>query len=239
MNTRLAAFFVAAFIVIPSSAGAESIGNKYQCNGTKIKTGGKIIAAKSAKASLKSVIASTKAQAKRAPAGPKRTRLNNKVTSLKGTLADVKSCAAGTYVPEAIRDMAGIYATGTWNNTTFSSTGGLSASLTLSGTMLSVSINIGGMMFGSLTPAPVEFQHNVGGVKLPYNFMATGTTIGDLDVTITQTGLEIEETLVPSVPSILRATLSATFANGGFTGTFASYLAGNTQLAQGTITLNE
>lgn len=239
MKINLLTIVLALFVCTPPSVSADSLGNKFSCTGTKLKSDGKAVTSKTAKQSLGALISSTKAQISSAPKGStKRTKLTNKLNSLKATLASVKSCAAGTYVPEAVRALAATYSSGSWHNTTFSTTGGLSANISVTGTTLAISINIGGMMFGSLTPGPVEFQQNVGGVTLPYHFTATGTTIGDLDITISKSGgLQIEETLVPSVPSIVRATLAASFANGAFSGTFESFVAGG-QLAQGTMTLS-
>jgi hypothetical protein len=233
------AFALACLLLGAAPSFADSLGNKYSCTGRALKSNGKSITLKNAKAALNASITSTKTQKKNAVNGSvKEQRLAAKLASLRATLAEVKKCGAGTHVQKAIQDLIGTYTSGTWNNTTFSTTGGISAVLSLDGALLSVSINVGGDMFGSLHPGPIEFQKNVGGVTFPFHFTAAGTTIGDLDITITSAGgIQVTETLVPALPSILRATLTASDSGAGITGTFESFLVGNTKLAEGTMTL--
>ncbi len=241
MRRFILIFLAASSCLATPSFAAESLGNKYSCNGKALKLNGKGIKLSAAKTALSSSITSTRAALKRARSGSSAAhKLSSKLSSLRNTLTLVKSCGAGTLVPKVIQNMAVSYPSGTWNNTTFSTSGAISANFSLTGKILSVSINIGGQMFGSLTPAPVEFDATVGGVAFPIHFTKTGTSIGDLDITITSNGgLQIEETLIPGRADLQRATLDATYASGGFTGTFHSYFLGGTQLAQGTMTLSQ
>jgi len=235
------AFSSASIFLTFSPAFADSIGSNYSCNGSELKLKNKVVTLGSAKSAVTKQLNTAKAQLKSAKKGSKaQNKLKLKVAALKATIADIKSCAAGTYVQEIFETISKSYATGTWNNTTFSTSGGLSANLALSGSTLSVSLNIGGMMFGSLAPAPIEFQQDVAGVTFPFQFTKTGTTIGDLTVTFQSDGsFAVEESTVPSLPNILRATLSTTYTNGSYSGTFHSFLAGNVQLAEGTMSLSQ
>lgn len=235
---RIAAIFISLLILVPS-ARAESLGSGYACSGKKLTYKSNSITIASAKSALGDVIKDTKALLKKASSGSaKAIKLQAKIDALTALLAKVKSCAAGKYVPAIFSTLSKAYTTGAWNNTTFSTTGGISALMSLSGTLFSVSINIGGDMFGSLHPAPIEFQKNVGGVTFPFSFTVQDTTIGDLKITFKSNGnFTVEETVVPGLPNILRATLDASFEDGRFSGSFHSFLIGDVQLAQGTMSL--
>ena len=228
-----------AALAAPIALRADSLGSGYSCAGKTLTLKGKTVTGAAAKTKIGLQVAALKAQVKSAKTQKRKDQLKAKIAAAKAVLAATKQCAAGTYVQKIFSTIAKAYTAGSWNNTTFSTSGGISANMALNGATLSVSINIGGSMFGSLMPGPVEFQKNVGGAEFPFKFTVTGTSIGDLDVTFSASGdLQVEETVVPSRPDILRATLAATFdGTSSYSGEFHSYLAGNTQLAQGTITL--
>lgn len=244
MKISILACLGALFLVVghfPDSAQAESLGNKYDCRGSSLRFKGKVISLRVAKKNITSLSKPAQATIQNLPQGnPQRIKLSRQVSSLKKTLGLVKDCAAGKYVPKIFHTIAGSYSVGSWHNTTFDTTGGISANISLNGTLLSVSINIGGFMFGSLTPAPIEFEHDVGGAIFPLNFTVENTSIGKLEVTINSNGsLNITETAVPGLGFILRATLEASFANGIYTGSFRSLLLNEIQLAEGSIELRK
>lgn len=223
-------------------AAQKNLGNGIKCDTTSgnLTQAGKTIKLKAAKSSISKLISTTKKQLASAKKGSsKAASLTKKIDSLTLTKESLPNCTADGFIPLIFTRISGAYSTGSWNNTTFNTTGAISANFSLNGTVLSASINVGGDMFGSLHPAPIEFQKDVANATFPLNFVVTGTSIGNLDITIQESGaLSITESVVP-VSGILSAKLDATFSKNSFNGTFSSTLLSGIQLAQGVMTLSK
>lgn len=245
MKNKVLIFLYLLFILLFSTsafAAQKNLGNGIKCDTTSgnLTQAGKTIKLKAAKSSISKLISTTKKQLASAKKGSsKAASLTKKIDSLTLTKESLPNCTTGGFIPLIFTQISGAYSTGTWNNTTFNTTGAISANFSLSGTILSASINIGGNMFGSLTPAPIEFQKDVANATFPLNFIVTGTSIGNLDITIQESGaLSITESVVP-VSGILSAKLDATFSKNSFSGTFSSTLLSGIQLAQGVMMLSK
>jgi hypothetical protein len=123
-----------------------------------------------------------------------------------------------TVDPQA--DWAGSF-TGTWTNTTFSSTGGVSLTnaVDVPSNTATVTIDLGGGVFGGSDPAPETFTAPM--TPNGFQVTTTSTLFGDWTLTITPDGaLSIR---APNVPSAFIATFSmdGTFTPGsGYSGTY-------------------
>lgn len=109
-----------------------------------------------------------------------------------------------TPTPSATPDVLGLAAllegtyAGTWNNTTFGSSGSVKIENHLdraAGTMTST-LTLGGSVFGSPAPAPETFTYKVGATGT--TFTTKSTTFGDVTVTINPPAFSVMGTNISS-----------------------------------------
>lgn len=215
-------------------AASTAIGNGYSCDSGQVLLNGNKISKSSAKKKINRQLVLLQAQLT-VSSGKKAKNLQRKINKLIATRKKVIACKL--VVAQVFKNMLGEY-TGTWQNTTFGSSGPISAEFRLSAAQLEVTLDIGGFMFGALNPDPFQFTVNVAGASFPKTFTIIGTPIGDLQILFYANGsFSVTEINVPGFSFVQGANLNASKTSNGFSGNFASFLAGNVQLAQGTIAL--
>lgn len=127
------------------------------------------------------------------------------------------SVAAGLLVgPQAARSAA---MTGTWDNTTFGSSGPLTFSYDISGTDVSGIFELGGFVFGGPPPEPTSLSGTVGGDGTISFGLTADPIFGDLTGTIAADGtLSVSMTAVPGF--IRDVTVSGTVTETQLAGTY-------------------
>jgi hypothetical protein len=234
----------AAFIVFLSAfagstdAHAVALSDGYSCDSGIIDLHSKVVTYKKAKASVKTQITNLNfalAKAKKS----KRPAIKAKIAALKVLLTQLAACAASpTVIYHALN--GGTFS-GQWNNTTFSTSGALTASFGLTGDSLLGSVLIGGHVFGMSgfnNPGEISVHNdpsNPGSTVLTL----PGTTIGDMIITLqSATTFHVDLTNIPAPANFVgHATLDITVNGNSVTGAFHSYLVDSTKLADGTVSL--
>jgi hypothetical protein len=121
--------------------------------------------------------------------------------------------AAAEPASAVIQDIAGTY-TGTWNNTTFGSSGAAEVQIAFSGSDATFQVDMGGSAFGLADPPPVSFGGTVVAGDLQVD--ATGTVpYGHVEGTIDgDTGVVDFLLTMTSRPDIVSVDVTGTVAGG-------------------------
>lgn len=236
MRVSYFVFAVACFFSVSVASAQVTIGNGFTCEGTSIFKGTREVKYSKARSTLTETIERLKTRLETAPK-KKKPGLRAQLADARSTKTNLQSCSKGTLAPSEVDPIftqlsggTGIYS-GTYNGVVGGIqpiSGPVQLVFELEGTVFGTTLTLGGNLGSALKAEPLTFQSDVGGIGFPAQFFLTGTTLGDVTLSITQTGhLTITNSNSPKATvtfegdfgdNTITSTLSGTYSGFPFTG---------------------
>ncbi|MBN8548677.1 MAG: hypothetical protein J0M12_05130 [Deltaproteobacteria bacterium] len=241
--------FVCCLLFSTPAFAVTTLGSGYQCDGTKIlDKRGKTVKIKAVKDSLNIKISALKVKiqaAKKAKKTAKVTSLSASLALVKASLSAAKKCANGTLTPPISPLWAQIAGTYSGNydivlspNTPLGS-GAMEVSNSFDGTTATTTIKFLSGIVQMIFSEPTIIQFSAINATFPIHQVVPGTPLGDLDVTLRESG-EVEIQTVLPAGTFAGSDLSflGNFSASTFPGSFAIGFQGTT-FAEGSFTLTK
>lgn len=211
-------FLVLAVLLSASSAFAQvDIGNGFSCSGSSILKNGQEVQFSKAKSNIQKTINKLKSKLETA-APKKKAAIRAKIKAANNDKKELKACFSGTLAPNQVDPIFtqlaagnGTY-TGSYSGTVagFPVSGAITMQFVLDGTNFSALFSIGGSVGSALDAKPLSFTNNVGGVGFPAQFFLADTFLGDVTLSVTQSG---QLTVTNSNTDVGSVTFSGQFAS--------------------------
>ena len=191
-------FFLVVSLLSTSAAFAEvEIGNGFKCEGASIFKGTKSIPYSKAKSNISTTLQKLKDKKETAKTKKQKDAINAKIKEANNSRTLLKACSSGQLSPDQVDPVFtqlasgnGTYG-GNYSGTVdgfFPISGTITAQFTLDGTTFSTLLSLGGNLGSTLDAKPLSFSADVGGIGFPAQFFLPGTFIGDVTLSVTQSG---------------------------------------------------
>ena len=230
--------FALASLLLVSGAFADTVnlGSGYKCDGSTILKGTREVSFSKAKSTLAQTLVKLKQKLKAAPRN-KKAAIQAQINALNNSKTQIKACSngqlSGSQVDPVFSQLAagtGSYS-GVYNGRLdgfFPLSGEVTVSFTLVQTTFSAILGLGGNLGSALNAKPLTFSQDVGGIGFPAQFFLQNTFLGDVTLSITQSGqITITNSNSPTgsvnfngqfAGQTINATLNGTYSGHSFEG---------------------
>jgi hypothetical protein len=195
LRTLLLSCSVLLVSTVPASADVR-MGGGYSCAGSSMTKAGKVVSYTKAKSNMTKTIAKLKAKLASAPSS-KRAAIRAQLKTATHIKVLLNACRKGELSSSDIDPIFTQLASGTGTYTgpytgvvggILALKGSITVVFSLQGTVFKATMTLGGNLGTTVDAKPLSFEQDISGIGFPAQLLLRGTFLGDVTLSITQTG---------------------------------------------------